>query len=103
MAVLIYVTLPRDNALSMARQLVEHRLVACVNIVDRVTSVYRWNGQVATQTESLLLCKTTAEREHAALKFIQQAHPYDVPGISSLEIDHTNDDFLEWIAESVRT
>ena len=38
--IVVYVTAPAEEALQMARTLVEERLVACVNIVPGLRSIY---------------------------------------------------------------
>lgn len=100
----ILCTVPPDKATELAGLLVEQRLVACVNIVPAVTSVYRWEGQIETDTESLLIMKTVATRVAAATAAIKAAHPYRVPEVIALPFSENegNGEYLNWVAEMTR-
>ncbi|MBN1286538.1 MAG: divalent-cation tolerance protein CutA [Anaerolineae bacterium] len=87
----------------IARALVEQRLAACVSIVEPVTSIYTWAGQVHEDAEVLLIAKTQAA--HFAEKFVpavQALHPYDVPEIIALPITAGAPSYLDWIGETVK-
>jgi periplasmic divalent cation tolerance protein len=83
---------------------VKERLVACTNIVNGVKSVYRWEGEVTEDQESLLVMKTTADRVAALTARLKAAHPYEIPEVVALEIGATegNHEYLQWVAASVR-
>jgi periplasmic divalent cation tolerance protein len=90
-----------EEAGKIARQLVDRGLAACVNIVPRVTSVYRWQGKVEEAEEWLLVVKTTAAaftKVHAA---IVELHSYEVPECICLKIEDGSREYLQWIGESV--
>ena len=84
-----------------ARNLVEWRLAACVNIIERISSTYRWEGEVQEDTEHLLLIKTTDERVPALRDAVLAGHPYDVPEFVVLEIDEISGPYRDWLIESV--
>ena len=93
------------NDINLAKQLairlVELRLAACVNLVERVHSIYRWQGEVESSDEVLLIIKTAAERVSALKDTIAQLHPYQVPELLVLEVADGSDKYLEWLlAES---
>jgi periplasmic divalent cation tolerance protein len=67
------------DARALARTLVEAKLAACVNIIDRVQSVYRWQGKVEEDAEQLLIIKTADARVEALREELFRLHPYDVP------------------------
>jgi periplasmic divalent cation tolerance protein len=90
-----------DEAASIAASVVDARLAACVQIVPGVESVYRWEGRVATDTEWLLLCKTTADRYDALQDAIVRMHSYTTPEVVALSIDRGSPAYLEWLVESV--
>lgn len=96
----VYVTAPRDAAADIARELVDRRLAACVNTVD-CESVYRWEGEVLDDPETILLAKTTDEGSEALTAAIEELHPYDVPCIETFDETAVLDAFAAWRAESV--
>lgn len=86
----------------IARELVEARLAACVNVVPGLTSVYRWKGEVQTDREVLLVVKTTAGAFGALREAIRAAHPYELPEIVAVGVEDGLEEYLRWIDESVR-
>jgi periplasmic divalent cation tolerance protein len=94
----------RDDALRVARTLVDEGLVACVNVVDGVQSVYRWKGAVEEDAEVLCVMKTTAARVEAVRARLVALHPYELPEAVVVDIDAaaSHAPYLAWIAESVR-
>lgn len=93
-------TCPQDRAQDLARRLVEERVAACVNVLDRVQSFYFWEGKLQNDAESLLLIKTAPGRLEALTAAILRAHPYQVPEVIALEVAGGNPRYLEWVAES---
>jgi periplasmic divalent cation tolerance protein len=78
--VVVFTTAGNENeAHNIAQALVERRLAACVNIVPQVQSVYRWEGNVETAGELLLIIKTTKARSAAVMAAIRELHSYDLP------------------------
>ena len=84
------------NAIALA--LVEEKLAACVNILPRMQSVYRWQGAVESASEVPLLIKTTADRYPALEAAIQTHHPYDIPEIIALPLSQGLPAYLNWVA-----
>jgi periplasmic divalent cation tolerance protein len=84
------------NAIALA--VVEEKLAACVNILPRVQSVYRWQGAVESASEIPLLIKSTAENYPALEQRIAELHPYEVPEIIALPITHGLPAYLNWLA-----
>jgi periplasmic divalent cation tolerance protein len=93
----------REEALRVARLLVDERLAACVNVVDGVRSVYRWKGKVSEDGEVLCVVKTTAARVDALRARLVALHPYELPEAVVLAIDGraSHAPYLGWIAGSV--
>ena len=90
-----------EEARKIARGVVEKRLAACVNIVERVVSIYRWEDRVAEDGEQLLLIKTTDMRVDALREELFRLHPYDVPEFVVLPIESTSEAYGAWLLESV--
>ncbi len=87
-----------DTARRIARALVEERLVACVNLVAGVTSIYRWQGAVEEAGEVLLVMKTVATRVPAVTARVRELHPYDVPELIALPVDAALPAYASWVA-----
>jgi periplasmic divalent cation tolerance protein len=85
----------------LARELLHEKLVACVNVVPGVASLYWWEGQVQEDSEVLLVLKTTEERVDALKERLPQLHPYSVPELLALPVQDGLAPYLRWVAESV--
>lgn len=85
----------------MGHNLVEQRLVACVNVVGPVRSVFLWKGKVEDESELLLLMKTRADRYAELETAIQELHPYEVPEVIAIPIERGSQAYLSWVDESV--
>jgi len=96
----VYVPAPKSAAAELAETLVDERLAACVNRVD-CQSTYRWEGEVTTDDETILLIKTTDEGYDRLVDRIEELHPYDVPCIERFDEAELIDRFGAWIGESV--
>ena len=88
-----------ETANRIALALVEEKLAACVNILPRVQSIYRWQGAVESAVEVPLLIKTTAACYPALEAAIRERHPYDVPEIIALPVTAGLPAYLNWVAE----
>jgi periplasmic divalent cation tolerance protein len=95
-------TCPQAKAEELATFLVESSLAACVNIVPLVTSVYRWEGKLQKEPESLLVIKCPKTTAKTAVKRLVEKHPYDVPEVLVLATKGGNPDYMDWVAAAVR-
>jgi periplasmic divalent cation tolerance protein len=89
------------EARKMAQTLVERRLAACVNIIPRIQSVYRWEGKVEETEECLLLIKTVKAREDQVRTAIRELHTYDLPECIAIPIESGSAEYLKWLSDSV--
>ena len=99
--VVVLTTVAADfDARPLARELVERRLCACVNIVPALTSVYRWEGAVAEDGEQLLIIKTLEARVDELREVLFAMHPYAVPELVVLPITRTSEAYGAWLADA---
>lgn len=100
---LIYMTAPsRDEALKIARVLVEERLAACANVLGGITSIYWWDGKVNQEGEVALTAKTRVGQVEALIARVRAIHPYDCPCVVAMPIVAGNPAFLEWIGQETK-
>jgi periplasmic divalent cation tolerance protein len=88
-----------QQALDIARRLVESRLAACVNILPGVRSVFRWKGKVQDESEFLLMAKTVRENFERVRETIKELNVYELPEILGFPADHADPAFAKWVAE----
>jgi len=91
-----------EDAERIGRELVERGLAACVNVVPGLVSIYRWQGQVETQEERLLVIKTRGERFEALREALVALHPYEVPEVVALPIAAGHAPYLAWLDDNSR-
>ena len=89
-----------ESAKKIARIVVEERLAACANIMQGLSSIYHWKGEIVEDSECLIIMKTKATLFEVLKNKILEIHPYEVPEIISLGIDNGFDKYLDWIKEN---
>lgn len=103
MYIIILITVPdKKEARNIAAALVRKKLAACVNIVDRIESLYWWKGKVERAKETLLVIKSKSAKLPAIIKTVKAMHSYEVPEIIALPIEAGEKKYLRWIDESLR-
>lgn len=90
-----------ELAREMARQLVELRLAACVNILAPCLSIYQWQGKCCEENEVPLMIKTTAACYPALEATIRRLHPYELPEIVAVDIAQGLPAYLGWVTSQV--
>ena len=99
---LIYTTLPDiKTAEDLARHLLSQKLIACANLLPEMKSFYEWKGELAQDTECVLLLKTRKSLYEKVEKVILSKHPYECPCILQLPISSGSEAFLKWVEDSV--
>ena len=99
----IYMTAgSKTEAQKIGKALVESRLAACVNILDSMQSIYRWEEKVREDSEVVLIAKTTDTLVHRLIDKVKSLHSYDCPCIVSLPVLDGYPPFLNWIHEEVK-
>lgn len=101
-AMIILCTCPdAETASALSRSLVEAKLAACVNIVQGIRSIYRWQGEVSDDREALMVIKSLTSCYQALEAWIVENHPYDVPEVIAVPVDRVSASYLAWIESSV--
>jgi periplasmic divalent cation tolerance protein len=99
----VYMTMEnKKQAREIGKVLVEERLVACVNIIDGMNSMYRWKGKLQDDNETVLIAKTKASLVPEITERVKKLHSYDVPCVVSLQLLEGNQDFLDWIGRETK-
>ncbi len=70
-----------ETARAIARSLVKEKLVACVHILPKIESIYRWQGKMEEASEYVLFAKTSDHNVQQTIQRIRALHPYEVPEI----------------------
>ena len=101
-AALIWCPFPDVAAARAAcRALLAERLVACVNIVPQITSLFLWEGAIEEAEEAAVLCKTGADALDAALARLTALHPYRTPAVVGWRADATGAPTSAWLAAAL--
>ena len=87
---------------SIAQALVQREEAACVNMVPMVRSVYRWKGKISSETEQLLLIKTTQPLLEDVKRTVKEIHSYELPEILALPVSDGDRNALSWIGSVVK-
>ncbi|HEX8062698.1 MAG TPA: divalent-cation tolerance protein CutA [Allosphingosinicella sp.] len=96
--VTVYTTFPsEEEALRVARILVEERLAACANILGACRSIYRWQGEVEEAEEVAALFKTRAGLAETLIGRLCELHSYDVPAAAVWPVDRSNPAYRAWV------
>ena len=89
-----------DEATSLARALLEERLIACANIHE-TRSIYRWKGDVVDEPEQVLICKTSPSSAQDAARRIEELHSYEVPCVLQIQPTQANAAYAAWVEGEV--
>jgi periplasmic divalent cation tolerance protein len=85
------------DARRIAKILVEEQLVACVNIIPNIESIYRWEGKIDTDSEVIILAKTRDENIKKTIERIKSIHTYDLPDIIVMPVVGGLKEYLDYI------
>ena len=86
-----------EEAKSIGQILVRQNLVACVNLVENMTSIYSWEDKLEEGQEVVMIAKTRKTLMAKLIETVKSHHSYDCPCILELRIQGGNPDFLSWI------
>jgi periplasmic divalent cation tolerance protein len=100
----LYMTAPnREEAERIGREMLEQRLVACVNIFENVLSLYWWEGEIEREQEVVLMAKTQLKATERCIALIKELHPYEVPCVTILPILHSLPQYKDWVVRETLT
>lgn len=94
----IVVSFPNEKtAKHIGTELVKKQLIACINILPKMTSIYEWQGKICEEEECLGLLKTSAQQWTELESVLRCLHPYDVPEIIALSAEKVSTPYQEWL------
>ena len=102
---LVYITTSsKEEAKSIGRTLVKEQLAACVNIVDGMESIYRWEGEIVEDQETILIAKTPYHNVKGLTERVKELHSYDCPCVISLQLTEQegNEEYQHWLIKNSR-
>ncbi|MGC8796297.1 divalent-cation tolerance protein CutA [Thermodesulfovibrio sp.] len=96
----IFITAPNEEeAIKIAKTLVEEKLAGCVNIIKNIRSIYSWQDKIEDEPEVLMIVKTRSELFEELEKRVKSLHSYTVPEIIGLKIKKGSESYLNWLSE----
>lgn len=100
--IVLCTTNSHESAIKITQHLLANRLAACVSLLPEITSVYLWHGNITQDKEVLLLIKTTQENQLNLFNAIKEIHPYETPELIRLDPSQVEDNYLQWLINSVK-
>ncbi len=96
--IIVFITASKeDEAIKIAKELVEERLAGCINIIKNIRSIYRWEGKIEDEMECLMIAKTKKNLFEKLTKKVKEVHSYSVPEIVGVPIIEGAEDYLKWL------
>jgi periplasmic divalent cation tolerance protein len=100
---LVYITTKdKAEAKSIGRNIVEQRLAACVNIIDGMEAIYRWEGEIEEANECILIAKTPYHNVRELTDLVKKMHSYDCPCVISVQLTEQegNEEYQHWLLKN---
>ena len=86
---------------NIINELITNDYVSCINVIEDVSSHYKWQGKVETEKEDILFIKTMKRNEKLVYEVIRDIHDYETPEIITIAINNIDSSYLNWVNESV--
>ena len=90
-----------EDARNLVDTMLQERIAACVNLVETRSS-YIWQGKIEKEDEKILIIKTLSSKSDQVIKRIKEIHPYEVPEIVVLHPSQVDDNYLNWVRDSIK-
>lgn len=101
-AVVILCTAPdQPCAQQLAQQALTAKLAACVTLLPGAISYYIWQGKPEQTNEVQMLLKCDSAHQQALMDLLKRAHPYEVPELLALPVQHGDSEYLSWLHASL--
>ena len=98
MSYLLLSNCPPSSAQELANKLVEGSYAACVNIIPKIQSVYRWQGEICIDSEVTLTAKVSGSHVEACVSALRELHPYELPEILVLNAESSSlKEYCTWV------
>jgi periplasmic divalent cation tolerance protein len=91
-----------EEGQTLARLLIEQRLAACVSLLPRMRSIYRWKDGIESSEECLMIVKTSRELFEPLRRILEEAHSYELPEALALQVVDGSPAYLNWLEGSLR-
>ncbi len=103
MFIAVYTTFDNiDEAKKIARLLIENKLVACVNLIPNIVSIFPWKGKIEESNEIIMWCKTREELAEEIQSLIKNHHSYDLPAFAVYPIKSGSEAYLNWLMDETK-
>ncbi|MEQ4673446.1 divalent-cation tolerance protein CutA [Providencia vermicola] len=100
--IVLCTTNSQESAIKIAQYLLDNQLAACVSLLPEIISLYLWQGNITKNKEILLLIKTTQSNQLSIFEAIKKIHPYEIPELIRLDPSQVEDNYLQWLINSVK-
>ncbi len=100
--IIIICTIPNKNILNLIKkEILDKKLISCINIINKVTSYYYWNNKLEKTQEIKIFLKSFSHKEKKIYKIIKKIHPYKIPDIMTMSIKNNNKKYFEWMKKQI--
>lgn len=98
----LYVTFPNmSEAKKISQSLVKQKLIACANILPKMTSIYMWNDKLETSSECVAILKTSKSMTKKVENYILKKHSYKTPCVANIQIQKLNKSYMSWLLDCI--
>ena len=86
---------------NIINELIINNYVSCINVIENVSSHYKWQGKVENEKEDILFIKTMKRNEKLVYEVIRVIHDYETPEIITIAINNIDSSYLNWANEII--